>query len=113
MKDKTTRDLQQTLPWGVHDYSAAFKARTDLHRDYQHALLHIDKARRALDEFLDAVEHNDALGAVYEQHREEAKRKLADILICTLRAANTFPGNPIDMQEAYDARAMEKFGAKP
>jgi hypothetical protein len=93
MDTTNLRILQATLPWGAHEYSAAFRARTDPHRDAGHALVHLTKCVG----WLVGV----ATGAV-ALVAPNAAPKLADVAICAARLANTYPGRPIELTGGDD-----------
>lgn len=100
------KELQRALPWGAHDYTAEFNARTDPARDFEHAHGHVGKALGGLFEHvIDAHAHAGTID------REKAIKKLADIVICAMRMANTMPGGVVDLDEAVRARLTEKFPA--
>jgi hypothetical protein len=100
--EKTLREIQASSIWGAHTYSAAFQADPRPHRDASHALLHIHKAAGKLDAVIDHLDHGEP------QDDGAVVRAVADILICALRFANTWPGGRIDAQEAILARLREK-----
>lgn len=100
----TVASLQAALPWGAHGYNRAFQARTDPQRDAGHALLHIAKATGKLADLLDAWDHDPA--------QPPPDKYLADLIICTLRLANTWPGGRVAMERALANRLAEKFPAK-
>lgn len=111
---KTIQELQMTLPWGAHQYTARFLADDAPHRDFIHAIDHIDKARAKFNELRDAVHHPGRnWEQIYAEERAECEKGIADLMICTLRAANAYPNGPINVQKAYDERVADKFGSKP
>lgn len=97
-------DLQATLPWGKN-YSQEFLDSKVLHKDFQHAVNHLGKAVGHLCGLIDDLDHDftstDGHG---RQLQEPYSKYLADIVICALRAANTFPGNRIDLEQAVMKR---------
>lgn len=111
--DKTIREFQADLPWGLHDYSAAFRARTDPQRDAGHALVHITKAAGKLAAALDRLDHTDFPEAMAEQLRDDAARALADLYICTTQVAKRWPARAIEMADAVAARTAEIFIEAP
>lgn len=107
--ERTIREFQATLPWGAHEYGQPFRARTDPQRDAHHALLHVHKAGGKLAGLLDDLDHNDEVVALGGLRDHDAGKYLADLLICALRVANTWPGGPIDLSAALERRLAEKF----
>lgn len=77
------RALQDELPWGLHTYAIEFLADVSPIRDAQHALLHVHKAGGKLASAL-------ANGG-------SPNKYLADLLICTARMGNVWPGGAIDL----------------
>ncbi len=104
--DMTIRELQTTLPWTVR-YSSDFRANPQSHKDFAHGLLHIVKAAGYLSALVDDMDHDKSvadqpgLGADFQG-------KIADMVICALRMANTFPGGVIDLQRAVEDRLQSK-----
>ena len=102
MSDRTLREIQTGAMWGAHTYSEEFNADPRAHRDAAHALLHITKASGKLAE---AVDSRDHVGAFAER---AVAKYLADVVICALRFANTWPGGPIDVATAIEERLASK-----
>ncbi len=98
----TLRELQEVLPWGLHTYSQAFRADVRPQRDALHAHLHIVKAAGNVAAILDDHDHG-------KTPEVEPDKYLADIIYCTVRVANTWPGRRIDLQSAVEKRMSEKF----
>jgi len=40
--------------------------------------------------------------------RERHAKHIADLVVCALRCANTFPGGVVDLQAAVESRVFEK-----
>lgn len=106
------KTLQTNLPWGAHDYNEAFQARTDPQRDTQHALLHITKAAGKLADIVDWFDHTELVLSHGTGHRDAAGKYLADLVICAMRIANTWPGGAIDLDAAINRRLTQKFLTK-
>lgn len=100
--DLTIRELQTQLPWTVH-YSRDFRQSGMTHKDFAHALVHVQKAIGKL-----AALVNDAEHAGCEFKPEETDRYVADLVLCALRMANTCPGRVIDLQRAVEDRIETK-----
>lgn len=109
-EEKTIGTLQACLPWGAHDYSAEFQADESTARDFKHALLHVTKATGKVAAVVDDFDHEGALHLV---HKTMTRKALADIVICVLRMANTYPDGPINLAQAVEDRLAEKFPVKP
>ncbi len=103
-KELTIRELQTSLPWTIH-YAKDFRASPMAHKDFGHALLHVQKAAGKL-----AALVNDAEHAGCEFKSEDTDRYIADLVICALRMANTCPGRTIDLQRAVIDRIEGKNG---
>lgn len=56
MADKTIRELQTSLPWTIH-YARDFRASPMAHKDFGHALLHVQKAAGKLAALVNDAEH--------------------------------------------------------
>lgn len=101
-KDKTIRELQTELPWTVH-YHHDFRASPMTHKDFGHALLHVQKAAGKLAAVVNDAEHG---GAKFLP--DEVDPYVADLIICALRMANTNPGRVIDLQKVVQDRIIAK-----
>lgn len=99
---KSLHDLQNEAAWGAHTYSDAFNADPRPHRDAAHAVLHIAKATGKLCGAIDNLDHAEELDP------RTVPKALADVVICALRVANTWPVGKIDVADAIDARLAEK-----
>lgn len=104
---RALREMQQTLPWGAHNYSQAFQSYPVPHRDFAHALLHVLKAAGKLSIAVDDADHSDTPEEAFKP--ESVDRFIADLVICAFRLANTCPGRVIDLQQAIEVRMGEKF----
>lgn len=116
MSTKTLREIQTGAMWGAHTYSREFNADPRPHHDAAHAVLHITKATGKVAGLLDDLDHaQDFVAAITGTcHRDDVARYLADVVICALRAANTWPGGAIDMTNAIEARLRGKgIGPQP
>lgn len=103
MRDLTIRELQEQLPWG-DGYSKAFKANLVLQRDFAHALLHIHKSAGKLAAEVEEADHNAE--ALFDS--DVVGKMLADLVICTMRMANTSPTGAVDLQRAVEDRLESK-----
>jgi hypothetical protein len=106
----TIQELQDNLPWGAHNYSQAFQAYGVPHRDFAHALLHVQKAVGKLAIAVDNGDHEEHPSAFFGP--DDVDRFVADLVICALRLANTNPGRRINLQAAIEDRLALKFGKK-
>lgn len=95
---RTIREMQQSLPRGLHEYSAEFVARSAPHRDADYALLHIFKALGKL------------AGVFNDPKKGPPDRFVADLLYCSMRIANVWPGHPFDLTDQMNW-AMDSVGA--
>jgi hypothetical protein len=102
---RSLRHLQTTLPWTIK-YSTDFRANPQSHKDFAHALLHVQKAAGKLAAMVDDIDHNRDV-ALDHTIRENA-RFIADLVVCALRLANTFPGGSVDLENATIARITTK-----
>lgn len=104
--DLTIRELQTQLPWTVH-YHRDFRSSPMSHKDFGHALLHVQKAAGKLAAVVNDAEHGGS-----EFKPEEVDRYIADLVVCALRMANTCPGRTIDLQRAVEDRIENKNQAE-
>lgn len=100
------KEIQLTLPWSTH-YSREFKASPIPHKDFTHALVHIGKAAGKLFGLVDDMDHRREVSDRPDL-RQEYEKYLADLVICALRMANTFPGGVIDLERATLKRLRDK-----
>ncbi len=107
--DWTIRQFQTNLPWTIK-YSRDFRSNPQTHKDFAHALHHVSKAAGKLHELADDMDHDrdKALADL----RQEYGKYVADLVVCALRIANTFPGGVIDLQQAVKDRIESKNGVK-
>lgn len=106
MFDQTLRQMQTSLPWSVR-YSNDFRSNPQSHKDFTHALLHVGKALGHLQGLADDMDH-DRAKADDPTLRDQYGKYLADLVICAMRASNTFPGGVIDLQKRTEDRIKEK-----
>ena len=102
----TIRELQTKLPWTIH-YHRDFRASPMAHKDFAHALLHVQKACGKLAAVVNDAEHKGS-----EFTPDEVDCYVADLVVCALRMANTCPGRTIDLQKAVVDRIEGKNGMK-
>ena len=107
---KTLRDIQVNLPWTVR-YSQDYRCNPLTHKDFQHAMVHVAKAAGKLFELCDDCDHDRATADDVEL-REKYAKYLADLVLCALRAANTFPGGVVDLESELIHRIESKNGVK-
>lgn len=100
--DRTIRQLQTNLPWSSN-YSRDFLASTVKHKNLVHALSHVGKAAGKLYGLVDDMDHGLAIDEDPTLHDQFGKY-VADLVICSLRIANEFPGGALDLQKAVEAR---------
>ncbi|WP_061246650.1 hypothetical protein [Leptospira interrogans] len=103
----TLKELQLNLPWTVK-YSEDFRSTPLTHKDFSHALHHVSKAAGKLHGFADDMDHNKDLALSVQP--EEYGKYIADLVICALRLANTFPGRMIDLEDQVIKRIENKNG---
>jgi len=106
----TLRELQVSLPWTIR-YSRDFRASPQPHKDFSHALHHVGKALGRLHELADDMDHDRAV-ADDASLRDRYGRYVADLVVCALRIANTFPGGHVDLDKAVRQR-IELKNAMP
>lgn len=104
------KTLQVRLPWTIK-YSGDFRANPQSHKDFAHALLHVTKASGMLAMFVDKMDH-DRDAALDTDKRVSFAPYVADLVVCALRLANTFPGGPIDLERAVVERIESKNGVQ-
>lgn len=107
--DLTIRELQTNLPWTIR-YSNDFRSNPQSHKDFSHAVLHTQKALGNLAALADDMDHDRTLAdspGIKEYHRY-----IADLVVCALRMANTFPGGVCDLQRAVEDRIESKNNTK-
>lgn len=105
MRVPSLRELQASLSWG-NSYSRDFQAAPAKHKDFAHALHHVSKAAGVLHAVVDDLDHDP--GSIDLVLGVAPERKVADLVICSLRLANTFPGGAFDLQGVLLARLAEK-----
>ncbi len=102
------RELQTNLPWTIR-YSTDFRSSPITHKDFAHALHHVSKAAGHLHALADDMDHDRDIADTVSL-RENYSKYVADLVVCALRIANTFPGGVIDLQEAVINRIETKNG---
>lgn len=106
--DLTIRELQTTLPWTIR-YSQDFRSNPQTHKDFAHTMHHVAKAPGKLHALADDMDHDRTL-ADDKGLRDANAKYIADLIVCALRLANTFPGGVVDLQTAVQQRIEEKNG---
>ena len=106
MTDKTIRELQTSLPWTIR-YSRDFRSSPQTHKDFAHALHHVSKAAGKLHALADDMDHDREIADDPTLRQRNAKY-IADLVVCALRCANTFPGGIVDLQKTVEERIFEK-----
>lgn len=106
------RELQDNQPWSTQPktmYNEAFGQSTIVHKDFQHALVHVVKAAGNLSGVINDSEHSavDQL-ADWQLSRYKIQDWVADLVICAMRMANTCPTGKFDLESAVLARTKEK-----
>lgn len=102
------KTLQVNLPWTIR-YSGDFRASPTTHKDFAHALHHVSKAAGKLHGLADDMDHDREV-ADDPTLRERYAKYIADLVVCALRMANTFPGGVVDIQRAVQERIETKNG---
>lgn len=110
IKSFTLKDLQVLLPWTIK-YSEHFRSSPLPHKDFAHALTHVGKAAGQLHAAVDKMDHDKDF-ALNPDVKAEYTKYVADLVVCALRMANTFPGGVIDLQAAVVERLETKNGVK-
>ena len=77
------------------------------HKDFGHALLHVQKAAGKLAAVVNDAEHGGS-----DFPADQVDRYVADLVVCALRMANTCPGRTIDLQTAVENRIETKNQAE-
>jgi hypothetical protein len=103
----SVRDMQDRMRWGAHSYSRAFQEYKVPHRDFAHALLHVQKAVGKLAIAVDDADHSEHVEGAFNP--DSVDRFIADLVILAVRLANTCPGRRIDLEQAIEDRLSEKF----
>jgi hypothetical protein len=106
--NKTLRELQTSLPWTIK-YSRDYRASPLPHKDFAHACHHASMAMGHLHGLVDNMDHDRELAADRGLRNRYAKH-VADLVVCALRMANTFPGGGLDLQDAVIERIQTKNG---
>lgn len=104
--DYTIRQFQTNLPWTIR-YSNDFRSSPITHKDFAHALHHVSKAAGKLHALADDMDHDRTL-ADDATLRDQYGKYVADLVVCALRLANTFPGGVLDLQRAVHERIENK-----
>lgn len=101
----TISGLQAELPriWTDERYSGQFRAYSASYRDFDHALKHVTKALGKLTSATEEADHGNE-----RFHKEEVGKYLADLVICSVRAAVKAPCGGIDLERAVIDRINEK-----
>lgn len=105
----TLKDLQVKLPWTIK-YSTDFRSNPMSHKDFAHGLTHVGKAAGKLHEFVDNMDHDRDTALGFGGNKEQYAKYIADLVICALRMANTFPGGVIDLESEVINRIQDKNG---
>jgi hypothetical protein len=105
----TLRELQTNLPWTIR-YSRDFRSSPTTHKDFAHALHHVSKAAGKLHALADDMDHDREV-ADDSTLRERHAKYIADLVVCALRLANTFPGGVVDLERAVVDRIETKNAA--
>jgi len=102
------KTLREALPklWTDELYSEEFRSSPCPYKDFDHALKHVMKAAVMLQNMVEEADH----GAVWDPL--PVKKYLADLVICTVRAALKAPGRPVDLERAVLERIELKMGVR-
>lgn len=106
----TLRELQTNLPWTIR-YSQDFRSNPQPHKDFAHAMHHVAKASGKLHALVDDMDH-DRTVADSAALRADYGKYVADLVVCALRLANTFPGGVLDLERAVVDRIESKNAVK-
>jgi hypothetical protein len=105
---KNLRELQTSLPWTIK-YSGDFRASPLPLKDFAHACHRASTAMGHLHGLVDEMDHDGELVAD-PALRDRYAKYVADLVVCALRMANTFPGGGIDLHDAVVERIQTKNG---
>ena len=97
-------DIQKQLPWTVK-YSRDFRANPEKHKDFSHALTHTTKASGKIAAFIDDYDHT-------RNSEKNVRNQVADLVICAMRMANTYPDGRFDLYNAVIHRLETKNSVK-
>lgn len=103
MDELTLKDIQDLLPWTIK-YSKDFRNNPQPHKDFTHAVIHVQKALGKVSAMIDDMDHGK--GA-----RIDPSPYVADLVVCALRMANTAP-RKFDLNKAVIERLEKKNGVK-
>lgn len=104
------KDLQTSLPWTIK-YSQDFRSSPQTHKDFAHTCHHVSKAMGHLHALADDMDHDREIAAD-PTLRDRYGKYIADLVVCALRMANTFPGGILDLEAAVIDRIESKNGVK-
>lgn len=105
--ESVLRALQSRTVWGAHSYTDDFRADPRPHRDASHALaVHVPKAIGKVATFLQEHAQHATWNDCDEASRRAFLNAIADVLICTLRGANTIYASAIDLASMIDDVAI-------
>ena len=110
-RDMNLSMLQTSLPWTVR-YSQDFRANPMSHKDFSHAILHAQKALGKLADFVDRMDHDRTIADMAAAGGQVHGAYVADLVVCALRMANTFPGQSLDLAKAVVERIESKNNVK-
>lgn len=99
------RETQRTLPWGK-GYGADFDANPQPHKHFSHAVMHVGKALGKLF----PISSGKAWTGI---NPLDHVKYLADVLYCTLRAANEFPAGAVDLVDLIVNQHGSDFDTRP
>lgn len=108
------RFLQGELPklWKEELYSNQFRQSPSRYKDFQHGLIHVEKAIGHLWEMIEEADHSASDDSTVHFPKEDVAKYLADAVICTLRMAVKNPSGAVDLESAVFDRIEEKMGAR-
>jgi hypothetical protein len=81
------KDLQVQLPWTIK-YSSDFRSNPQSHKDFAHALLHVQKACGKLAELVNLMDHDKdfalkpAESSIRGQWPSDFEPYIADLVVC-------------------------------
>jgi hypothetical protein len=88
--------------WTLDGYTDQFRANDAPHRDFAHAVGHVQKAAGRLFDVVDAYDHGRATPS-----RHDVGKYIADLVICAARLANTTPTGLLDLDRIVGERLDE------
>lgn len=105
------KQLQEAIEkaWTQNGYSEEFNKSPSKYKDFDHALKHVIKATAKLVSITEEADHD---GVVVNLLDDAIKKYVADLVISTVRLANTCPLGKFDIEEAVRTRMLVKMDVR-